>query len=349
MTVDTSTTNGPYTPVSSQSQIEEQYSWILQGNVEDVSYVLIVVVTMILVMSYYSLNLSDLSNESGATALASNSTTDIANELSTLQSAVYYDSDTDSYKVDTSIFTQADAKELSDSITDLFFSDSNTGYTWDDMAITDPDNGTTYYLQPDGTWSTTAFTGENEVTINGHTFTPAEFGLTGDSSVSDMGLYMMASAVYTVDIDVFNGDEIDVDTTFPTESEYTSGTDPVLTYAYTLWNDLIVVVDPDSGNSTSLIFAVAEAENGNLSLLQTDIALLGSAYGSSAQDGGGSQLSSMTQDANSLLTQLNNTSTLLTNQIQTYTQWISTMYALGQVIIQDATQANMNSVNSQKT
>ncbi|GAB5411562.1 MAG: hypothetical protein ChlgKO_06760 [Chlamydiales bacterium] len=360
----TDTTNntsptGPYTPVSSEQDIYNQFSWVLNGDVEDVNYVLIVVATMIVVMSYYNLQLNDTSNISGSLTLMSNDVTTINNELSTLQSAIYYTGDdsegTDGYEVDTTIFTKDDADALAGAFTDLFYSDSSSSFTWDDMAITDPQNGTTYYLQPNGTWSTTAFTGENSVTINGYTFTPADYGLTGDSSVSDAGLYMMANAVYTVDIDVFNGNEIDVDTTFPTDSEYTNGNDPVMSSLDELWNDFTAPVEYDnsstenSGEDMSLAGGIAEYdETGNMSDLWDSLIWMGNMSGSDTANGEGSQLSVMIQEGNNAITQINNMSTLETNSIQEFTQEISTMNSIAQAMIQDGSQAIMNSVNSQK-
>ena len=349
-TTNNSTPTGPYTSVSSEQDIYNQFSWVLDGDVEDVNYVLIVVATMIVVMSYYNLQLNDTSQISGSLTLMSNDVTNINNELSTLQSAVYVDDD-GNYAVDSSIFTSEDEEDLANSITDLYFSDSNTDLTWDDMAITDPQNGTTYYLQPNGSWSTTAFTGENSVTVNGRTFTPADYGLTGDSSVSDAGLYMMASAIYTVDIDVFNGTEIDVDTTFPTESEFSSdSSDPVMQSLGQLFEDLVEPAQwSGGGDSYSLVGgAIMYESTGDISYMDKATNALGNAYGEGAADGEGSQLTVMVQDGNNALTQINNMSTLETNSIQESTQEISTMNSIAQAMIQDGSQAIMNSVNSQK-
>lgn len=324
----------PYTPVTPMSTLEEQYSWVTDASVEDVSYVLIVLVDMIFVMSYYSLQLNDVSNIMATETPMTSDLTTIANELSTLQSSITYDSDTDSY-VSNGSFTEEDATQLSDAVTDLFLSDSNTSLTWDDMAI--EWDGSTYYMQPDGTWSNTAYDGD-------------AYGVTGDSSVSDAGLYEFANAVYAVDTASYTGGTLDTSEVFPTESPYENANDPVMSSLGQLWDALTksIKLDPDEGDYGSLMGAIYSYNNtGSTYQLEEVLDAYGEQYANSMQNGGGSQLTDLISLTNNALTQVGNVSTQQTNEIQQLTQELQTMDQLAQTIIQDATQANANMVNHQ--
>jgi len=326
----------PYEPVTPMSVLEEQYAWVTQASVEDVSYVLIILVDMIFIMSYYSLQVNDISNIMATETPMTSDLTTIADELSTLQSSIVYDSDTGDYTSDGS-FTSDDAVQLSDAINDLFLTNSGNSLTWDDMAI--EWDGTTYYMQPDGTWSTTSY-GDSEENGN--------YGVTGDSSVSDAGLYEFANAQYAVDKASYTGGSLDTSVVFPTTSPYDNPNDPIMSSLGELWGALNTPVAISGGGESSIIEGMEVYGNtGNPENLQAVLAAYGQQDANSMASGGGSDLDNLITLTNNALTQVGNVSTQQTNEIQQLTQELETMDQLAQTIIQDATKANENMVSHQ--
>ena len=130
-------------------------------------------------------------------------------------------------------FTEEDAAQLEQAYVSLYVSDPNSEYTWGQMNITW--EGSTYYLWPNGQWSTEQFT-DQSFEINGVTVNQSG-DLNADSGVSDAGLYMMTNGIYAVDMASYTGGSVHINVTFTedsngymtTESMYTNNVDPVMT------------------------------------------------------------------------------------------------------------------------
>ncbi|MDX8430833.1 MAG: hypothetical protein SNF33_03390 [Candidatus Algichlamydia australiensis] len=354
----TATDNTPngYNPVTPMSSIENQYSWLFDATVEEVPFQLIILGFMLLLMAYCDLQLNDTSQISGADSLMSNDITTIDDELTNAEGAVSINSDGD-VSVNTDAFTQDDAQQLEQAYTSLFVSDPNSDYTWGQMNITW--EGTTYYLWPNGTWSTEEFT-DQSFEVNGHTVNQ-DGVINSDTNVSDAGLYMMTNGIYAVDMASYTGGTVDVNVTFTnengymtTESMYTNQIDPVMTSLDELFESFSKDGDTQVSMNESILYDY-QNNDGDGSTLWDEMTGYGDGtwgfiydYGNSLQNGGGSTLDGAVDAANGALTQVNNESTLLTNEIQKTTQEISNYNSVAQTILQDATKANMNSVSNQR-
>lgn len=248
-------------------------------------------------------------------------------------------------------FNLTDLKNLMGAVYNLYTSDP-ANQSIGDCSITVNVDGTdtTYYLNPNGTWTTTP---------------PANL----DQPASDYEMYQFYNTVAGVDKDVMyssNGSitSEQASSLFPTS---TSGiTDSVSKQLSVLYNDLNMnnpnyndntsnswdsntfmqdINNLMSGNGTGqdLAGAIQQVESLGYAYYETD--LDGGSHGSGNSS---SMLDTLTSDTNSAITAANNFSSTETNNVQQSVQELSSINQVGQTIQKDANQALQNSINSQR-